>query len=908
LDVFLQQESFMSDFKYAIRNLKLSDGSSVTFYSLPALEKASLGPISRMPFCVRVLLESVLRMQGTHPAYEAAHVMGLASWSPAQETKREFPFLPARILLQDFTGVPCVADLAALRSAVRRAGHDASRIEPLIPVDLVIDHSVQVDVSASSDALEQNIRMEFARNKARYEFLRWGQGAFQSLRIVPPGLGICHQVNLEYLAKCVVVRSHQGRPTAFPDTLVGTDSHTTMINGLGVLGWGVGGIEAEAAMLGQPIPVLTPVVTGVRMTGRLEPGVTATDLTLHITQMLRQHNVVEQFVEYFGPGLDSLSLADRATVANMAPEYGATMGFFPVDAETLRYLRETGRTEAEVDLVERYLKEQGLFRSADTQDPVCNRILEIDLSSVEPSVAGPKKPHDRLPLRSVGEGFRKSLSAPVKDGGYGLAPDTLSASVETEKGASLKHGSVLIASITSCTNTSNPHVMLAAGLIAKKALEKGLRVPSTVKTTLAPGSRVVTAYLKDSGLLPHLEQLGFNVAAYGCATCIGNSGPLAPAIEAAVRDGKLVAAAVLSGNRNFEGRVHPLTRANYLCSPPLVVAYALAGTVNADLTSDPLGTDKNGQAVYLKDIWPSDAEILEVAKSAANPALYRELYRNVTESNPVWNKLEAQSAPVYAWNPDCLYIREPPFVLDVKNSLQPLSDIADAHVLGLFGDFITTDHISPAGSIPKDSPAGRYLMEHDVQPSDFNSYGSRRGNHEVMVRGTFANIRIRNRMVDREGGWTIHVPSGSTMPIYNAAMEYATAGSPLVVFAGKLYGAGSSRDWAAKGPYLLGVKAVIAESFERIHRSNLVEMGVLPLQFAEGATAETLGLTGREHITVQGIADSFAPGKVLDVVAESADGRRKTFKAKARVDSAIELEYYRHGGILPYVLRQAMGS
>ena len=897
----------MSDFKYAARNLKLSGGSTVTYFSLPALEEAGFGPVSHMPFCVRILLESVLRMQGTHPAYETAHVTGLSSWSPAQEAKREFPFLPARILLQDFTGVPCVADLAALRGAVRRAGHDASRIEPLIPVDLVIDHSVQVDVSASSDALEQNIRMEFARNKARYEFLRWGQGAFQSLRIVPPGLGICHQVNLEYLAKCVVVRSHQGRPTAFPDTLVGTDSHTTMINGLGVLGWGVGGIEAEAAMLGQPIPILTPVVTGVRMTGRLEPGVTATDLTLHITQMLRQHNVVEQFVEYFGPGLDSLSLADRATVANMAPEYGATMGFFPVDAETLRYLRETGRTKEELDLVERYLKEQGLFRSADTQDPVCNRILELDLSIIEPSVAGPKKPHDRLPLRSVGEAFRKSLSAPVKEGGYGLALDTLSASVETEKGASLKHGSVLIASITSCTNTSNPHVMLAAGLIAKKALEKGLRVPSTVKTTLAPGSRVVTAYLKDSGLLPHLEQLGFNVAAYGCATCIGNSGPLAPAIETAVRDGKLVAAAVLSGNRNFEGRVHPLTRANYLCSPPLVVAYALAGTVNTDLTNDPLGSDKNAQPVYLKDIWPTDAEILEVAKSAANPGLYCELYRNVTESNPVWNKLEAQTAPVYEWNPDCLYIREPPFVLDVKTSLQPLSDIADAHVLGLFGDFITTDHISPAGSIPKDSPAGRYLMEHGVQPSDFNSYGSRRGNHEAMVRGTFANIRIRNRMVDREGGWTIHIPSGSTMPIYDAAMEYAKEGTPLVVLAGKLYGAGSSRDWAAKGPYLLGVKAVIAESFERIHRSNLVEMGVLPLQFTEGATAESLGMTGRERITVQGIANSFAPGKVLDVVAETADGRRKTFTVKARVDSAIELEYYRHGGILPYVLRQAMG-
>ena len=896
----------MSDFDFAVRQLRLADGSEVNFHSLPALEASGLGSVTRLPFCVRILLEAALRMQGQHPAYEPAHVTGLAGWKPAGSDKREYPFLPARILLQDFTGVPCVADLAALRSAVRRAGRDPARIEPQIPVDLVIDHSVQVDVSGSPDAMEQNIRLEFARNRARYEFLRWGQGAFRNLRIVPPGLGICHQVNLEYLARGVVLRTQGGHRMAFPDSLVGTDSHTTMINGLGVLGWGVGGIEAEAAMLGQPIPILTPVVTGVRLEGRLQPGVTATDLTLHITQMLRQQNVVEQFVEFFGPGLDSLSLADRATVANMAPEYGATMGFFPVDGETLRYLRETGRADPDVDLVERYLKEQGLFRATDSSEPACSRVLKLDLSTVEASVAGPKKPHDRLPVRDVGKAFQKALAASPKEGGYGLAAETLAATVEAKGAGTLAHGSVVIASITSCTNTSNPHVMLAAGLLAKKALEKGLRVPATVKTTLAPGSRVVTAYLKDSGLLPGLEQLGFHVAAYGCATCIGNSGPLAPAVETAVREGKLVAAAVLSGNRNFEGRVHPLTRANYLCSPPLVVAYALAGTANIDLTRDPLGTGKDGRPVYLKDVWPTDSEIAAAAKLAANPKLYRDLYSNVAESNPIWNKLSAQSTPVYEWNPECLYIREPPFVLDVKPELTPLADIKDARVLGLFGDFITTDHISPAGSIPKDSPAGRYLVEHGVQPPDFNSYGSRRGNHEVMARGTFANIRIRNRMVDREGGWTIHLPGGTAMPIYDAAMKYAADGVPLVVLAGKLYGAGSSRDWAAKGPYLLGVKAVLAESFERIHRSNLVEMGVLPLQFEEGASADSLGLSGRERISVRGIAGGLVPGKMLDVTAEGPDGARKEFKVKCRVDSAIELEYCRHRGILPYVLRQAM--
>lgn len=895
----------MADFKFALKTLKTAQ-AEVLYYSLPALEEAGLGRISNLPFSVRILLESVLRMQG-HPAYAAAHVTGLAAWKPGTAEKTEYPFLPARILLQDFTGVPCVADLAALRSAMQRAGRDPARIEPQIPVDLVIDHSVQIDYSGAPDALEKNIGREFERNAARYEFLRWGQGAFRKLNIVPPGLGICHQVNLEYLAKCVVVREHDGRKVALPDTLVGTDSHTTMINGLGVLGWGVGGIEAEAAMLGQPIPVLTPVVTGVKLTGRLNAGVTATDLALHVTQMLRREGVVEQFVEYFGPGLEALSLADRATVANMSPEYGATMGFFPADAETIRYLRETGRPDDEVALAEAYLRAQGLFRTAETPDPSYSRVLNLNLAEVEASVAGPKRPHDRVALKDVGASFRKGLTAPVKDRGYGLDAAAVGASAPVKGGGELKHGSVVIASITSCTNTSNPHILLTAGLLAKKAIEKGLRIAPTVKTTLAPGSRVVTAYLKQSGLLASLEQLGFHVAAYGCATCIGNSGPLAPEVEDAIRGGNIVAAAVLSGNRNFEGRVHPLTRANYLCSPPLVVAYALAGTMNADLATQPLGTGRDGTPVFLKDLWPTEDEVREVIGVAANPELYRSLYKNIAQSNPAWNKLRAQQSPVYGWDAGSTYIQEPPFVQELSAGPAPLANIEGARVLGLFGDFITTDHISPAGSIPKDSPAGRYLVSRGVEPKDFNSYGARRGNHEVMLRGTFANIRIRNRMVDREGGWTRLMPGGETMPIYDAAMKYREAGTPLVVLAGKMYGAGSSRDWAAKGTQLLGVKAVIAESFERIHRSNLVEMGVMPLEFTGGQTAESLGLTGDERIAIGGIAHGFAPGATLDVVATKPDGGTVAFKVKSRVDSAIELDYYRHGGILPYVLRQAMG-
>ncbi|MBP7830529.1 MAG: aconitate hydratase AcnA, partial [Kiritimatiellae bacterium] len=775
-------------------------------------------------------------------------------------------------------------------------------IEPQIPVDLVIDHSVQVDETASPGALDANMRIEFERNAERYEFLRWGQQAFRKLRVVPPGLGICHQVNLEYLASVVATEvDAEGRLVAYPDTLVGTDSHTTMINGAGVLGWGVGGIEAEAAMLGQPIPVLTPVVTGVRLTGRLAPGVTATELALTVTQLLRQHGVVEQFVEYCGPGLDTLTLADRATVANMAPEYGATMGFFPVDAETLRYLRETGRDESRVALVEQYCRLQGLFREPGDPEPQFSRVIELDLGAVEAGVAGPKRPHDRLALKDVAAGFRKALAAPVKEQGFGVPPADTGKRIAVEGDGEIGHGAVVVASITSCTNTSNPSVMLTAGLLARKAVERGLAVPAHVKTTLAPGSRVVTAYLKKAGLLPAFEQLGFHVAAYGCATCIGNSGPLDPRVAKAVKDGGLVAAAVLSGNRNFEGRVHPLTKANYLCSPPLVVAYALAGTVGRDLTTEPLGRDAKGQPVFLKELWPAPGEVEALLGKAADPELYRTLYENIAESSPAWNKLAADASPVFGWAAGSTYIREPSFIADIPAKPEPPGDIRGARVLALFGDFITTDHISPAGSIPADSPAGRYLQEHGIPPAAFNSYGARRGNHEVMVRGTFANIRIRNRMVDREGGWTLKLPGGEAVPIYDAATQYARDGVPLVVLAGKLYGAGSSRDWAAKGTRMLGVRAVIAESFERIHRSNLVEMGVLPLEFTGGQNAEKLGLTGREEIAIAGIADALEPGKLLQVTAGA-----KTFEVKCRIDSAIEVEYYRQGGILPYVLRQAV--
>jgi aconitate hydratase len=895
----------MARFDFALQQFQLSTGRAIHYYSLPALAQAGLTELARLPYSIRIVLESLVRYQG-HPAFQEHHVTGFAKWSPQGGLNEEFPYQPARVLLQDFTGVPCIADLAALRSAMQRAGKDPARIEPQIPVDLVIDHSVQVDTYEDTASLQKNVVIEFERNSERYVFLRWGQGAFRKLRIVPPGLGICHQVNLEYLAHGVMTTvDAQGRTIAFPDTLVGTDSHTTMINGLGVLGWGVGGIEAEAAMLGQPIPLVSPKVTGVRLTGRVGPGVTATDFALTVTQMLRKVGVVEHFVEFFGPGLNSLSLADRATVANMAPEYGATMGFFPVDDETLRYLRETGRPAEQVELVEKYCKAQGLFRTADAPEPQFTQVLELDLSKLEPSIAGPKRPQDRLVLKDVKSSFHKALTAPVKERGYGLTAAQLEKHAHVPGKGELRHGSVVLAAITSCTNTSNPHVLLAAGLLAKKAVEHGLQIAPTIKTSLAPGSRVVTAYLKKSGLLHYLEQLRFFVVAYGCTTCIGNSGPLDPAVESALRETDLVVAAVLSGNRNFEGRVHPLTKANYLCSPPLVVAYALAGRMDIDLTTEPLGTGKDGRPVYLRDIWPTEDEIRHNLALAADPATYQSLYRDITTSNPAWNQLPGGGTPVYAWNGHSTYIQEPPFLKDMPARPAPLQDLRGAAVLGLFGDFITTDHISPAGSIPKSSPAGQYLIANGVQPEDFNSYGARRGNHEVMMRGTFANIRIRNKMVEKEGGWTVYQPTGETLSIYDASLKHQASGTPLVVLAGKMYGAGSSRDWAAKGTYLLGVKAVIAESFERIHRSNLVEMGVLPLEFMDGQTADTLGLTGRETFSITGIAGDFSPGKVLDVTAE-LDGQARTFKAKARVDSAVEIDYLRQGGILPYVLRNAL--
>ena len=895
----------MSRFESAVKTLSLKNGDTAHYYSLSALSDMGVGDVAHFPLSLKIVLESLLRMQ-THPAYSEDHVTSFTQWQPGKPSDQEYPYMPTRVLLQDFTGVPCVVDLAALRSALQRAGHDPASIEPQIQVDLVIDHSVQVDQYGDQPAYEYNLAKEFERNRERYRFLRWGQGAFKKLSVLPPGLGICHQVNMEYLATCVgSSKDGQGRFMAYPDTLVGTDSHTTMINSMGVLGWGVGGIEAEAAMLGQPIPLLTPMVTGFRLDGELKDNVTPTDLALTITQILREKGVVGNFVEFFGPGLDHMTLADRAPIANMSPEYGATMGFFPIDDATLNYLRITGRSEEQVDLVERYCKEQGLFRQQDTA-PEFDRVVELDLTTIEPSLAGPKRPQDRVFVRHLKSTFKEALTESPEKRGFGVADNELDRKTDVPEYGELKHGSVVIAAITSCTNTSNPSLLLGAGLLAQKAVQKGLKVPATVKTSMAPGSRVVTEYLKDTKLLPHLQELGFSVIAYGCTTCIGNSGPLRPEIEQAIKEENLVAAAVLSGNRNFEGRIHPLTQANYLCSPPLVVAYALAGTVDIDLDTEPLGTDTDGHPVYLKDVWPTRAEIDALMTQAANPELYRKLYSDVTGTSPEWNELTGDTDAVYVWDKESTYIREPAFFQDFAPAPDALSDIENAAVLGKFGDFITTDHISPAGAIPKDSPAGQYLIEHGVEPADFNSYGSRRGNHEVMIRGTFANIRIRNLLVEKAGGWTLYQPTGEEMSIYDAAMRYMAEDVPSVVITGKMYGAGSSRDWAAKGTYLLGVKAVIAESFERIHRSNLVEMGVLPLEFVDGQNAESIGLTGRERFHIRGIAQDLKPAKRLDVVAVDPDGQETRFQVKCRIDSPIETEYYRHGGILQYVLRDVM--
>ena len=877
------------------------DGQTIAYHSLAAVEALRGAPLSQLPHVIRILLESAMRNQ-SHAAYQWSHVEALARWQPGADAPGEIPFLPARVLLQDLTGVPCVVDLATLRSEVVRQGGDPGLIEPLVPVDLVIDHSVQIDCAAAPDALAKNMEIEFGRNRERYEFLRWGQQTFQKLRIVPPGVGICHQVNLEFLADCIHAEPQaDGSLLAYPDTLVGTDSHTTMINGLGVLGWGVGGIEAEAAMLGQPIALLTPVVTGVRLVGAPRPGVTATDLALAVTQLLRKQNVVGQFVEYFGPGVAGLSLADRSVLSNMAPEYGATTGFFPIDAETIAYLRMTGRPPAHCALVEQYARRQGLFLEKNSPDPAYSRVIEMDLSRVPSAIAGPKKPHDFQPAGSLKQRFLDTLSAAPDQGGFGVPADRLSASATLPDGSTLRHGSIAIASITSCTNTSNPALLLAAGLIAKKAAALGLRVPPHVKTSLIPGSRVVTAYLANTGLLPALEQLGFGVAAYGCGTCIGNSGPLRDDIAQSIKDHDLVAAAVLSGNRNFEGRVHASCKANYLCSPPLVVAFALAGRVDVNLDSDPVGAGPDGQPVFLRDLWPSPAEIDALLARANDPALYAATYRDVNQYTPEWSSIPVARQPVFDWKPDSTYIREPPFLA----AATPSPDISGARVLGLFGDFITTDHISPAGSIAKDSPAARYLAERGIAPQQFNSYGSRRGNHEVMMRGTFANVRLRNRMASREGGWTKLQPSGQETSIYDAAMAYQQAGTPAVVIAGKLYGAGSSRDWAAKGPMLLGVRAVIAESFERIHRSNLVEMGVMPFEFADGQTADSLGLDGTETLSIRG-EGPLAPRGAHEATATKPDGRVLRFRLRNRIDTPIEIAYYQAGGILPYVLRHLL--
>ncbi|MDZ4781922.1 MAG: aconitate hydratase AcnA [Planctomycetia bacterium] len=906
----MPQASLKHDPFSARRNFETGQGPAA-LYDLARLEALGLAKISELPYSVRLLLEAALR---TCDGYEVTEqdVRNLAGWNADGVAEVEIPFKPARVVLQDFTGVPCVVDLAAMRAAMKRLGGDPKKINPLIPVDLVIDHSVQVDRFATSDALDLNVEMEFSRNRERYEFLRWGQLAFNNFRVVPPSVGIVHQVNLEFLAKGVFLREDQHGRVAVPDTLVGTDSHTTMINGLGVLGWGVGGIEAEAVMLGQPLYMLMPEVVGFEVTGQLAPGATATDLVLTVTEILRKEKVVGKFVEFFGPGVVHMKLADRATIANMAPEYGATMGFFPVDDETLNYLRRTGREEHEVQLVERYAKENQLFRTDASPVPKFNKVIRLDLASVEPSLAGPKRPQDRVALGAMKQTFRKALTAPVAERGYALDNAALQRKATVKDNghsAEIGHGAVVIAAITSCTNTSNPSVMIGAGLLARNAVAKGLRVKPYVKTSLAPGSRVVTDYLEKAGLLKDLDALGFNVVGYGCTTCIGNSGPLPDAVAKAVTDGDLVAAAVLSGNRNFEGRVNPHVKANYLASPPLVVAYALAGTTDIDLVNEPLGTGTAGAPVYLRDIWPQADEVRKLIDSSVLPEMFRERYGNAFSGNERWNAIEVSGGELYEWDAASTYIQEPPFLIDLPKQAGAIQPIRSARVLALLADSVTTDHISPAGAIALKSPAGKYLVEHGVEPVDFNSYGARRGNDRVMTRGTFANIRIRNATAPgTEGGVTRHFPSGEQMSIYDAAMRYQTEQVPLVVLAGAEYGTGSSRDWAAKGTYLLGVRAVIAISFERIHRSNLVGMGVLPLEFTGGKTWQTLGFTGEEVFEFAGLDESLQPRSEIVVTATAPDGKKSEFKCRVRIDTPVELDYYRNGGILQTVLRKLLAT
>jgi len=876
------------------------DGKEYHYFSLPEAGRALGADLSRLPHSLKVLLENVLRFEDGR-SYTVNDARAIAEWLNGAHSEKEVPFRPARILMQDFTGVPGVVDLAAMRDGIVRLGGDPRRVNPLVPVDLVIDHSVMVDVSGRPDALKRNVDIEFERNRERYEFLRWGQSAFDNFRVVPPGTGICHQVNLEFLAQVVWTSQEAGVNYAYPDSCYGTDSHTTMVNGLGVLGWGVGGIEAEAAMLGQPIAMLIPDVIGFRLTGKLREGVTATDLVLTVTQMLRRKGVVGKFVEFFGSGLDDLPLADRATIGNMAPEYGATCGFFPVDQVTIDYLRLTGREEHRIRLVEAYAKAQGLWRDASSPDPVFTDTLELDLGTVEPSLAGPKRPQDRVALGSVASSFAKDLAA----GTMGVPGDEAGKRVPVEgTNYDLGHGDVVIAAITSCTNTSNPSVLVAAGLVAKKANEKGIKPKPWVKTSLAPGSQVVTDYLEASGLQKELDAIGYNTVGYGCTTCIGNSGPLPDPIVDAIENNKLVAAAVLSGNRNFEGRVHPNVRANYLASPPLVVAYALAGSVTKDLTKEPLGTGKDGQPVFLKDIWPTQKEVNDTVRSVLSREMFQKRYADVFKGPPQWQAINvAAESDTYRWNSGSTYVQNPPYFEGMTLEVKPVEPIRGARVLAVLGDSITTDHISPAGSIRRNSPAGEYLLQHQVRQADFNSYGARRGNHEVMMRGTFANIRIRNEMVPGvEGGYTKHLPSGEVMPIYDAAMRYKKDGVPLVVIGGKEYGTGSSRDWAAKGTFLLGVKAVIVESFERIHRSNLVGMGVLPLTFKPGEDRKSLGITGEEVIDVLGI-ENLKPRMMLELVIHRPDGSTHRTEVLCRVDTADEVEYYKNGGILHYVLR-----
>ena len=888
-----------------------TNSGPITLYRLEQLEDAGVGTISHLPFSIRVLLEATLR-QCDGIEITRDHVAHLANWSSQQVNPQELPFKPARVVLQDFTGIPVLVDLAALRSAMAKLGGDPKRINPIIPVDLVVDHSVQIDRFGSSDALRYNAEREFERNRERYEFLRWGAGALDNFHVVPPATGIVHQVNLEYLARVVQTQAADGATLAYPDSLVGTDSHTTMINGLGVVGWGVGGIEAEAVMLGQPYYLLTPQVVGFKLTGTLPEGATATDLVLRVTEMLRAHGVVGAFVEYFGPGLSQLSLPDRATIANMSPEYGATMGFFPVDLETLRYLSNTGRSSELVDLVERYTKAQGLFRTDDTPDPEFSETLELDMHTVQPSLAGPKRPQDRVPLNQMKNTFNNALAAPVGRNGFGLSEAERSHSVtltEDDVSYTLKHGSVVIASITSCTNTSNPSVMIGAGLLAKKAVEKGLRTKPWVKTSLAPGSKVVTNYLTDSNLLPYLEALGFHIVGYGCTTCIGNSGPLREPIAAGIEGENIVAAAVLSGNRNFEGRVSPHARANFLASPPLVVAYALAGTVDIDLIHEPLGHDPNGQSVFLKDIWPSQAEIQDEVQRSLSPEMFENQYANVFAGNETWNELPRLGGDRFSWDPDSTYILEPPFFDGMQREVPAVDPITGARVLAMLGDSVTTDHISPAGAIPLNSATGVYLRERGIEFKDFNTFGSRRGNHNVVMRGGFGNIRIRNRLVPGvEGGYTLYLPSGEQMSIFDAAMRYQADSTPLIVIAGKEYGTGSSRDQAAKATLMLGVRAVLAESYERIHRSNLIGMGVLPLQFKEGESAATLGLTGHEVFDIKGINDDIEPLQEVAVRATDGSGTETSFTMTVRIDSPVEIRYFRNRGILQTVLRDMLAQ